>query len=169
MTLTSVGILAFFGAFAIVCSLWYFHHRLFENFFVPKTWPIVLNFLWLAIVVLLVYCAAHFDSKAFTVRTTVMLYFGLYALAYAILAVQTILGIRGRPNIEPELRIKARRNISFMSLWTAIFGICFALVSTMRPEQALGQAIDLTFFIGAVCSVLMGVYFRRLAGAANNA
>jgi len=169
MTLTSVGILAFFGAFAIVCSLWYFHHRLFENFFVPKTLPIVLNFLWLAIVVLLVYCAAHFDSKAFTVRTTVMLYFGLYALAYAILAVQTILGIRGRPNIEPELRIKARRNISFMSLWTAIFAICFALVSTMSPAQALGQAIDVTFLIGAVCSVLLGVYFRRTARAANNA
>jgi uncharacterized membrane protein len=169
MALTSVGVFAFFGAFAIVCSLWYFHHRLFENFFVPKTLPIVLNFFWLAIVVLLVYCAAHFDSaRAFRTRNTVMLYFGLYALAYAILAMQTILGIRARPNVEPQLRAKARRNITFMTLWTAIFAVCFALVWTMPPAEAVSQAIDVTFLAGVACSVLLGVYFRR-AGAVNNA
>ncbi|HET6893922.1 MAG TPA: TMEM175 family protein [Candidatus Baltobacteraceae bacterium] len=170
VALTSVGVIAFFGAFAIVCSLWYFHHRLFENFFVPKALPIVLNFLWLAIVVLLVYCAAHFDSaRAFAERDTVMLYFGLYASAYAILALQTTLGIRARPNVEPQLRDKARRNILFMSLWTAIFAVCFALVATMPPTQALGQAIDATFAIGAICSISMGAYFRRRRGVTNNA
>lgn len=170
MTLGVPGVLAYFGAFAIICSLWYFHHRLFENFFVPKTWPIVLNFLWLAIVVLLVFCAAHFNSvDAFTNANLDLLYFGLYAVAYAILAAQTILGMREHPHAAEEQRAKARRNVAFMTYWTVVFAWCFGLVKFMPPTALLGDAIMFTFMIAGAGSVVMGIYFKRHRAASANA
>lgn len=170
MTLGIPGVIAYFGAFAIICSLWYFHHLLFENFFVPKTWPIVLNFLWLAIVVLLVFCAAHFNSAdAFANANLDLLYFGLYSVAYAILAAQTILGMRERRDAAQEQRAKARRNVTFMSYWAAVFACCFLLVKLMPPTAVLGNAISLTFAIAFFGSIGMGVYFRRLRAVDANA
>lgn len=161
MTLAPAGVIAFFGAFAIVCSLWYFHHRLFEYFFVPKALPIVLNFLWLAIVVLLVYSAVQFPGQGFAHRNLDMLYFALYALAYGILAVQTVLGMRELRIAEPQQRLRAVRNVSFMTYWALIFVVCFALVDFLPQTSGLGYAINWTFLIGSGGSVAMVVYFRR--------
>ncbi len=165
LSLDGTGIIAFFGTFAIVCSLWYFHHRVFQWFFVPKGWPIVLNFVWLAVVVLLVFSAVQFSRAGFGHRTLDELYFGLYAIAYGILALQTLIGIRVRSEVTPEQRVRARRNITFMTYWTAVFVVNFALVYTMPIAPALGMAIDLTFLVGATGSALLGVYFRRRMAA----
>lgn len=167
MTLDAAAVIAYFGAFAVICSLWYFHHRLFENFFVPRTWPIVLNFLWLAIVVLLVFCAAHFNSlNAFTNANLDLLYFGLYAGAYGILAIQTILGVRAMPELDALQRLKSRANVAFMTFWAAVFVVCFALVKFMPGNALAGNAISLTFVIAGAGSFVMGFYFKRLRAAA---
>lgn len=168
MTLDASGVFAFLGAFAIICSLWYFHHHLFEKFFVPKGLPVVLNFLWLAVVVLLVFVAVQFRT-GFEHRNLDLTYFGLYAVAYGILAIQTIAGVRLRPEATAELRAGAARNVTFMALWSLIFIVCFAWVFVLRPTQALGVAINATFITGAAVTVVLARHFRRRKAALANA
>ena len=166
MTLDVTGVIVFFSSFAIICSLWYFHHRLFEYFFVPKSLPIALNFVWLSVVVLLVFVAMKSSGSGFNYRNLNLLYFGLYGLAYAILAAQTAIGIREREHADEELRTKARRNLFFMSYWTLVFWVCLLLVWVMPNTPALGNAISFTFAAGGTGSFLAGRYMRRRQRAA---
>ena len=169
MTLDAGGVAAFIISFAIVCSLWYFHHRLFERFFVPTALPIVLNFVWLANVVLLVFVSVHSAGTGFAERNPTLLYFGLYGLAYAILAVQTALGMRERPAADPALRLKGIGNICFMTYWALVFCAAFALVDQMPWSNSIGGDLSMTFGIGAAGSILMSIYFRRKKAALTNA
>lgn len=160
MTLDMRGVLAFVASFAIVCSLWYFHHRLFASYFVPKTLPIVLNFIWLAVVVLLVFVAVHSSADGFALRGPTLLYFCLYALAYAILAAQTALALRQLPEVPAEALTKGKRQVFFMAYWSLVFGVCWAAVY-LEPWAYAGNAISLTFLVGAAGSIAMQIYFRR--------
>src|ERR1700674_3560753 len=80
-------LVGFVWAFAMICAMWWFHHRIFASIFVPRTIPTLLNFVWLAVVVLCVYfteVTVHLADDPVTWRT----YFGLFALAYGLLAAQ---------------------------------------------------------------------------------
>lgn len=160
-TLQTAGLFTFLASFAIVCSLWYFHHRLFQSFFVPQALPVVLNFIWLAVVVLLVFVSMQASSGGFAHRSPTLLYFGLYALSYAILAVQTLLGIALRKGAEPLLRFKAKTNVVMMTYWVAVFAACYTEVQTMPWNAAVGNTIMWTFATGGTGSVILGFYFRR--------
>lgn len=160
-SLDPTGLLTFFASFTIVCSLWFFHHRLFQNFFVPKTLPIVLNFLWLAVVVLLVFASVHSSENGFANRNLTMLYFELYAIAYGILVVQTILGILERGDASPVLRQKAKENVLHMGYWTAVFLACIVEIRIMTWGGAVGAAIGRTFLVAVIGSVLLSAYLRR--------
>lgn len=164
MSLDAKGLLTFLASFAIVCSLWYFHHRLFQNFFVPKALPIVLNFVWLAVVVLLVFVSVHSSEDGFNNRNLTLLYFELYALAYGILVAQTILGILERAGAPPELRQKAKGNVLHMSYWTLAFVACIVQIRLMPWDAALGAMIGRTFMVAIIGSVLLSVYLRRTRG-----
>ncbi len=157
------------GAFAIICSLWYFHHLLFKNFFVAKALPVVLNFVWLAVVVLLVFVAVKLPATDFGYRNLDMLYFALYALAYGILALQTLIAVREHAVWEDGQRLRAIRNISFMSYWCIVFLTCFLLVALLPPTAGAGNAILATFLVGIAGSTLMGVYFRRYRSRVSHA
>lgn len=161
MSLDATGLLTFSASFAIVCSLWYFHHRLFQNFFVPKGLPIVLNFAWLAIVVLLVFVSVHSSENGFDNRNLTLLYFELYAIAYGILVAQTLLGILERTGAPPELRQKAKGNVLHMSYWTLVFVACVLEIRLMPWSGAVGAAIGQTFMVAMIGSVLLSVYLRR--------
>ncbi len=134
LTLDIPGVIAFLLAFAIICSLWYFHHRLFDGIFVPSALPIILNFAWLAIVVLLVFVAQSIP-RHWTERSVDQLYFGLYALAYGILAAQTWLGLRALPGQEGNRRRKAFYQRAYMLLWSAVFAAAYLVVTLGRPPQ----------------------------------
>lgn len=130
MTLDPVGVIAFFIAFAIICSLWFFHHRLFQGLFRPRTLPIVLNFLWLAVVVLLVLTAVQVPH-GFLRRNFDMLYFVLYSQAM------------------------------YMSYWTVVFVLSFALVA-MVPQMAIaGPGLDVIFGLAGVGTPFIAVVLRR--------
>jgi uncharacterized membrane protein len=144
----------FFGfifAFAVVCSMWFFHHRLFSTCFVPKFWPVILNFVWLAVVVLLVFVTQV------TVRVNdlivVSLYFGIYALAYLILGVQYVIAL-------PVDRERARHNAAFMFMWTAPFLVSF-LATTLLPPGTTGYIILAAFAATTTASTLLGSHYRR--------
>lgn len=169
MTLNASGAIAFFASFAIVCSLWYFHHRLFQSVFVPRALPVVLNFFWLAVVVLLVFVSVRSSGDGFQSRNASLLYFGLYTLAYLILTVQTGIGLYGRPLMSDEATLKARRQLVTMGFWTLIFAVVLGQVLFMPWPSSLGRAIGITFGAGFTASVALGYYFKRLRAAIVNA
>lgn len=60
-------LLAFLVTFAIVAALWYRHHRIFEEYFEPVPLQVALNFVLLALVLLLAYMLQvylHFAATA---------------------------------------------------------------------------------------------------------
>ncbi|HEV3153946.1 MAG TPA: TMEM175 family protein [Candidatus Baltobacteraceae bacterium] len=150
-------------AFAIVCSMWFFHHRLFSQFFVPKTWPIVLNFLWLGLLVLLVYFTLLYVRLAVRGDTVVMrLYFGGYAIAYLILAVQYLIGMNYlRGTLDEDELAQGKRGAAFMFLWMAPFLFCLIVTLTLQPGPLLGILIMLAFTLTGTASGVLGAYYRR--------
>jgi uncharacterized membrane protein len=132
----------FLFAFTVVCSMWFFHHRLFSEFFVPKPWPVILNFIWLAIVVLLVY-STELYFRTFGNLIAARMYYTTYTLAYAILGIQYFIGGSNA----------SRRASIFMFLWTTPFLICLLaslflgpdLVNMITPLAFVGTTI--AFFI----------------------
>ena len=153
------GILSFLFAFAIICSLWFFHHRLFAALFKPKTLPMLLNFIWLAVVVMLVVVAQKIAENWADARIDEM-YFGLYALAYAILGAQAGIGLRGG-SLTAQQRLGGTRQLTFMSFWTALFAACFAIAAFVPAHAHPGNFISLTFVCGSLGTFVIATIFRR--------
>lgn len=161
MILDPTGLFTFFASFTIVCSLWFFHYRLFQNFFVAKGLPIVLNFLWLAVVVLLVFVSVHSSESGFENRNLTLLYFELYAVAYGILVIQTVLGISQREDAAPALRRKAQENVTHMGFWMLVFVACIVEIRMLPWSGGIGTFIGRTFLVAGVGSALLSAYLRR--------
>jgi uncharacterized membrane protein len=167
-TLDLGGLLTFFASFAIVCSLWYFHHRLFQSVFVPKALPIVLNFVWLAVVVLLVFVSVHTSAGGFAQRNPALLYFALYASAYAILTLQTALGVwRYGSGGDAAVKARAVKSVAISSYWTLVFIACALEVRLLSWTAAIGVAFSWTFAVAVAGSVCIGTLLRRRLARAN--
>ena len=152
---------SFVFAFAVVCSMWFFHHRLFARFFVPRFWPVVLNFVWLALIVLLVFTAemyVHLPDDVVVMR----LYFACYALAYLILGFQSVLGVRYLgAALDAETRRWGHRNAAFMFLWAMPFLWCLIVAVVLPPSPLLGILIMVAFILAGTGSGFMSSHFRR--------
>lgn len=151
-------LLSFLAEFAIICSMWWYHNRLFARFFVPKALPILLNFIWLALVVLLTF----FAQATFKLSDSIVfvLYFCTYAAAYAIVGVQFVLGLRAlKGSLDEADRLRGFRGAAFMFLWTMPFAICAVVSALPALERSAGAIIAGTFALFAVFSTLLN---RRL-------
>jgi uncharacterized membrane protein len=152
----------FIICFAVICSMWYFHHRLFSQYFVPKTLPVVLNFFWLAVVVLLIFLTeAELRLSGDIIATR--LHFVAYTLAYAILGVQYVLSLRYFDASTPEIiRRGAQRGAQFSFLWTLPFLIALIGALALPPGPWLAWLITVSFVvIGAASTALSRRYRRR--------
>jgi uncharacterized membrane protein len=141
-------------AFAVVCSMWFFHHRLFSRFFVPKPWPVILNFIWLAVVVLLVY-ATQLYVRSMSDIIAVRMYFGAYTLAYGILGFQHLIAARIGP--DPA---GARRGATFTFLWTTPFAVCL-LATALLPADIVNAITGLVFIATTVAFLFLARHRRR--------
>ncbi len=143
--------------------MWFFHHRLFSQFFVPKTWPILLNFAWLGLLVLLVYFTLLYVNPKLAGDPVIMrLYFGGYALAYAILGAQYLIGMRYlRDTLDQHARAQGRRGAAFMFLWMTPFLFCFIVVIALPASPLLGMLIGLAFVGVGIASGVLGSRYRR--------
>jgi uncharacterized membrane protein len=154
-------ILAFLFPFAIICSVWFFHHRLFSQVFVPKALPVILNFVWLAIVVLLVFAAEAYTSNSLN-PVVIRAYFTCYALVYALLAIQNLIAAgyaRGRG--DAEMRARALRFAAFMALWTLPFVWSLVVVIFIAPGSAYGILLSLGFAVAGILSGALRRYFSK--------
>ena len=155
-----IGMLSFLFPFAIVCSAWFFHHRLFSQLFIPKTWPVVLNFAWLASVVLVVFASEPYTKLGTSLATR--FYFGCYALVYGLLTVQYLIAVRYASDRQNEAaRLRGIRGAVFMALWTTPCLFALAIVLIFQPGPAY-------FFIGAgfaVAGPISGMLRKRFDAA----
>ncbi len=130
--LTPLGLLNFLFPFAIVCSAWFFHHRLFSQLFIPKTWPVVLNFVWLASVVMVVFAAETYTKLG--TLTAMRFYFACYAMVYALLTVQYLIALKyASARQVPAARLRAVRGAAFMGLWTTPFVFALVIILVFEP------------------------------------
>lgn len=148
-------LLGFLFAFAIVCSMWYFHHRLFSLFFIPKVWPVIFNFIWLAVVVLLVYATQLYVRTFGDLIATRMYYVG-YTLAYGILGVQYfIAGSKA-----------SRRAAMLMFVWTSPFLILLVATLFLSPNIVNGIT-GLVFLATTIVFVILARLFPRESAESN--
>lgn len=93
-------LIAFVITFALVCGMWWAHHRLFVHYFVPKPVMVVLNFVTLAGVSFAVYSVQLMLHPR---HGSIDFAFYLWSLAvvYGLLAVQYFYGWSVRRNLLP--------------------------------------------------------------------
>jgi uncharacterized membrane protein len=144
--------------------VWFFHHRLFAYVFVPKTLPVILNFVWLAAVVLLVFASESYMRPLN--NSVVYAYFGCYALVYALLAVQNLLGMRyARERQDVNARMRGLRGAVFMGVWTFPFVWSLGVVMMLPPGEKYGMLISIGFILAGLASPVLGSYFRKVEAA----
>lgn len=144
----------FVFAFAVVCSMWFFHHRLFSSSFVPTVWPVILNFIWLGDVVLLVYATQLWVRMPDDI-ITVRMYYGAYTLAYGILGLQYLIAERNGAD-----SAGARRGAAFTFVWTAPFLVCF-LATSFLPAMTINTITGLVFAATVLVFVIVARRYRR--------
>jgi uncharacterized membrane protein len=149
-------ILGFLWAFANICALWWFHHRLFATFWRPKTWPILVNFAWLATMTLTIY-ATQLTIHLGDILVYRM-YFALTALAYWILALQYYL-CRNEAGGGELQSLRALRGIVMLGLWGGAFFVVELLL--WLPTSSFGMEIWVPIVLAMVASAMLGRRFRR--------
>jgi uncharacterized membrane protein len=156
-----VWIAGFVFAFAVVCSMWFFHHRLFSHFFVPKALPVILNFAWLGLLVLIVYSTELYVRMPAD-PVVMRLYFGGYTVAYLILGAQYAIGIRYKgEDLDEETRRGGQRGATFMFLWALPFLWCFVVVVVLEPGPLLGILITSAFALAGIASGMLSSRYRH--------
>jgi len=103
------GYLAFAASFAVVCSIWWLHNRLFAHFFVADTLSIVLNFALLAAIVMVTFALQLFFRFEGEPIVAAAYAFSL-GLMYGLIAILYAKGLRDeRITVSDELRREATR------------------------------------------------------------
>jgi uncharacterized membrane protein len=122
---------------------------------------VILNFVWLAAVVLLVFAAEAYmrdSSSANAFRA----YFACYAVVYGLLAVQNVIAMGYAKQRHDELaRLRGLRGAAFMAVWTFPFLWSLAAFAFLRPGENYGRPVMIGFAIAALASILLGRYFRK--------
>jgi uncharacterized membrane protein len=129
----------FFGSFALVCSLWIGHHRMFRVF-TPIRAAVALNFVYLAFTVLM-----PFGMQAFIKYPNNPIGIGIYLSCYAGTAASMcgllILGLRaGTAHLTEDERLRVKGNlVRYVALLAVMLSGLIAL--RMGGFQAAGGAL----------------------------
>jgi len=158
-------LVAFFWAFAMICAMWWFHHRFFAALFVPVTSLVLINFVWLAVVVLCVYTTQI--TVRFPTETGVWrMYYILFGLAYGLLALSYRIALRLRAGtLNEAARFAAQRAYAFMLLWTLPFAVCTVALFVFPWGALSGMTIWVTFTATGIASAVLGRRLRRREAA----
>jgi uncharacterized membrane protein len=158
-------LISFFYSFALICSMWWFHHRIFASVFLPRTLPILLNFFWLAIVVLCVF-ATQIMMRLPNDPEGWRFSFILFTLAYGVLALQYRLAlVAPDASFSPETRAVAKRQSSFMILWTAAFAVAALMLIVVPWGQSAILAVWVPVIIAIAVNVALDRHYRRTLDA----
>ncbi len=154
---------AFLWTFALVCLLWWNHHRLFRTVFVPTRVTIILNFVLLASIVLLAFLAEVLNrpSTLHDAALAVRLYYGALAANFLVWALLAFVCSRNPLHVEnPELVRSAERAalvnatagtviLVLEALGAWVFGDLFSIVG-------ISASIPISFVLGSIVARAFG-------------
>ena len=127
-------LVAYFWTFAVICALWFNHQRLFTHYFVPEIASILLNFLFLAMVGLIVYFVqvfVHYHDE-YEKMWSFLAYFFVFGVAFISIGTLYLHGTKRRSD---QLEAKDR--------FDGIYHGCRAL------------AVGIAVIVGGVVTVLL--------------
>jgi uncharacterized membrane protein len=158
-------LIAFIITFALVCGMWWAHHKLFVHYFVPIPVMVVLNFITLAGVSFAVYSVQlmlHeapprvYGEKPISGHSSMdfVFYLGSLAVVYGLLGIQYLYGwnVR-REHLPVNVALDGLRS----SLMLIGVGIASGIVAALTLRYGLRTA-SLTYFGYAIVSV--GIVLR---------
>ncbi len=164
-------LIAFIITFALVCSMWWAHHKLFVHFFVPVPVMVILNFITLAGVSFAVYSvqlmlhvspAAPPGRKPVSGHSSIDFAFYLSSLAvvYGLLAVQFFYGWRVRRKLLPvKVAYDGLRSVMVLGSVAVASGIIVVLTLRYGLRTAGLQYFSYAVIVFAIALRLL---FRHL-------
>lgn len=164
----ATSLVALIFTFALVCSVWWQHHRIFRHLFIPTRLNIFANFAALCGVILLAYSMqilvhAHMDdSVAFAMYT------GSYCWIMVFFAFIGWSGLRARGSMmTPQMRSESLKTVLVATVacfWMLVF-TAVLLVFGMHGQALAWTETGLVLSLGALRLVMRG---KHLAGASNS-
>ncbi|MBV8081483.1 MAG: DUF1211 domain-containing protein [Candidatus Eremiobacteraeota bacterium] len=145
----------FLGSFALVCSLWWLHHRLFSRYVFPDSVTIVLNFAFLA--------AAAYAGYSFLLVSKLgdAIALGIYGLsigaAYSILAVLYVKGIRDSRVVLDETQ---RADGAQFAIRVGFFGLTLLISSLFAVLGRGADQLATVWLIGVALVIFLSVRYR---------
>jgi len=125
----------FFGSFALVCSLWMAHHRMFATF-EPRRFTVFLNFVYLAFTVLM-----PFGMQALMKFPQSPIGFGIYLACYGGTAASmwALLVIGSRDcgaRLDEADRVRLARNVVRYAVLTAVMALSLGALPFVGRSNA---------------------------------
>lgn len=149
----ATSLIALIITFALVCSVWWNHHRIFRHLFIPTPINIFANFAALCGVIVLAYSMqllvhAHMDDNV-----AFALYAGSYCWIMGLFALIAWSGLRTRGSMmSAEIRarsVKSAFGATVLCVWMAAF-TAVALVFGMHGEAVAWTETGLVLSLVAV-------------------
>lgn len=157
---------AFLWTFALVCLMWWNHHRLFRTVFVPTVPAIVLNFVLLATIVLLTYFANLLNRPGTwdDIVVATRLYYGALSANFLVWAALVAICLRDPENDDEEPTVRnARRGMVVNGIAGALqLGAVFGsfLLHEANVIVLVGAMVPVSFIASGFAATLLG--FRRV-------
>ena len=117
----------FIITFAIICTLWLAHYKIFRHHFVPQIPDVIINFIFLLGIAVLPY-AVQIYLRFANGRDSLILYFGDFALVFGALATLRLRALlQRRGDRDGDLRLREWR--ATVRQYTIVLGIVASLVA----------------------------------------
>ncbi len=150
-----VHIVIFVASFALVCALWWLHHRLFARYFYPDTPSVLLNFTFLAVTVFVAYSLLLVST--FGDAVSLGAYFASIGGAYSLLAVLFAKGLH-----DPRIALDdtERSDGTQMAMRIGIGGggcLAAALAGLLGGSERVVMTVLL---VTAAAAIFLGVRYR---------
>lgn len=151
-------LLIFVWAFAIVCTMWWMHNRVFRTVFYPSRASLLTNFALLATIVIQLYFA-EVMAHAETLDDLVLaqhLYNTALGVAFSLVALLIYFGVHAqRATLGPDDRYRGRRGAVFVGGAAAFVFACNALTLLLGPNQWVPLILGISIPVSFTCSNLV--------------
>lgn len=159
------GLFALVVTFALVCGVWWSHHRLFRRLFVPTPFNVIANFAALCGVILLAYSMQLLVHFSFTDHVAFAMYTGSYAWIYLLFALIAWNSFRlGGTRMTAD----DRRQSMHFAYRASFFGVYLMVITIATVRFGLGSsAVQWSMFglllVGLLARFVTSVRVKRIA------
>ncbi len=149
--------IAFMGSFAIVCSIWWMHHRLFANFFVADSLGVFLNFALLGAVMMLGVALQMFFRYA-DALPAVVAYAACLAVLFGLFCALFARGVAAAGDTRtPEIRREGLGRARRCGM------ICVVMLASLAMVPLGMQVVELSWLALLPLLAVSRLFDRRLA------